>query len=105
MWWLLFVGLVLTSSSCLLWVSSSSCLLYPRGRGYKEGNRVGYNTISIRTLSLLVYFTYIFIDIIIYALGAHHGPLESSRCGLSHRSPLLGPSESMRGGTLGTNSR
>jgi hypothetical protein len=26
--------------------------------------------ITIRTLSLLVYFTYIFIDIIIYALGS-----------------------------------
>jgi hypothetical protein len=33
-----------------------------------ECNRVGYNMIIIRTLSLLVYFTYIFIDIIIYAL-------------------------------------
>ena len=30
------------------------------------------------TLSLLAYFTYIFIDIIIYALGARHDPLESS---------------------------
>jgi hypothetical protein len=38
------------------------------GVGYKEGNRVGYNMIPIRTLSLLAYFTYIFIDIIIYAL-------------------------------------
>jgi hypothetical protein len=43
-------------------------LLYPRGQGYKEGNRIGYNMISIRTLSLLIYFTYIPIDIIIYAL-------------------------------------
>jgi hypothetical protein len=32
-------------------------------------DRVGYNMIPIRTLSILVYFTYIFIDIIIYALG------------------------------------
>jgi hypothetical protein len=39
-----------------------------RGRGYKEGNRVGYNMISIRALSLLAYFTYILIDIIIYVL-------------------------------------
>jgi hypothetical protein len=38
-------------------------LLYPRGRDYKKGNRVGYNIIPIRTLSLLTYFTYIFIDI------------------------------------------
>jgi hypothetical protein len=48
--------------------------LYPSfyiqgGRGYKKGNRVSYNIIIIRTLSLLVYFTYIFIDIILYALG------------------------------------
>jgi hypothetical protein len=44
--------------------------LYPSfyiqgGRGYKKGNRVGYNMIPIRTLSLLAYFTYILIDIII----------------------------------------
>jgi hypothetical protein len=45
-------------------------LLYPRGRDYKEGNRVGYNMILIRTLSLLVYFTDISIDIIIYVLGS-----------------------------------
>jgi hypothetical protein len=48
--------------------------LYPSfyiqgGRGYKEGNRVSYNMIPIRTLSLLSYFTYISIDIITYALG------------------------------------
>jgi hypothetical protein len=45
-------------------------LSYPRGGGqdYKEGNLVGYNMIPIKTLSLLAYFTYIFIDIIIYAL-------------------------------------
>jgi hypothetical protein len=45
-------------------------LLYPRGRDYKEGNRVSYNMILIRTLSLLVYFTDISIDIIIYVLGS-----------------------------------
>jgi hypothetical protein len=40
--------------------------------GYKEGNQVGYNMIQIKTLSLLVYFTYIYIYIyiIIYALGS-----------------------------------
>jgi hypothetical protein len=43
-------------------------LLYPRGRGYKEGNRVSYNMISIKTLSLLIYFINIFIDIIILVL-------------------------------------
>jgi hypothetical protein len=37
------------------------------GRGYKEGNRGGYNMIPIRTLSLLAYYIYI-IDIIIYTL-------------------------------------
>jgi hypothetical protein len=47
--------------------------LYPSfyiqgGRGYNEGNRVGYNMISIRTLSPLAYFIYISIDIIIYVL-------------------------------------
>jgi hypothetical protein len=40
------------------------------GRDYKKDNRIDYNMISIRTLSLLVYFTYIFMDIIIYALGS-----------------------------------
>jgi Trk-type K+ transport system membrane component len=45
-----------------------SLLLYPMGRGYKEVNRVSYNIISIRSLSLLTYFTYIFLDIIIYVL-------------------------------------
>jgi hypothetical protein len=43
-------------------------LLYQGRRGYKEDNRVGYNMISIRTLSLLACFTYIFIDRIIYVL-------------------------------------
>jgi hypothetical protein len=55
---------------CLLDLSprdASTFPLYPRGRGYKEGNQVSYNMISIRTLSPLAYFTYIFIDIIIYA--------------------------------------
>jgi hypothetical protein len=59
------VGLVLTS---LLGVPLPLLLYQGGGGGYKEGNRVGYNMIPIRTLSLLVYFTYIFIDIIIYAL-------------------------------------
>jgi hypothetical protein len=49
--------------------------LYPSfyiqgGRDYKEGNRVGYNMIPIRILYLLVYFTYISIDIDIYTLGS-----------------------------------
>jgi hypothetical protein len=45
-------------------------LLYPRGRGYKDGNRVGYNMILISTSSLLAYFTYILIYINIYVLGS-----------------------------------
>jgi hypothetical protein len=69
MWWLLFVGLVLTSHLCPLGVTPP--LLYiKRARGYKEGNHVGYNKIPIRTLSLVACFTYIFIDIIMYALGS-----------------------------------
>jgi hypothetical protein len=54
-------------------------LLYPEGRGYRKGNRVSYNMVPIRTLSLLAYSTYILIDIIIYTFGARHDPLESSR--------------------------
>jgi hypothetical protein len=54
------VGLVLTYSLGV----PLPLLLYPSGRGYKEGNRVSYNMIPIRTLSLLAYF----IDIAIYAL-------------------------------------
>jgi hypothetical protein len=66
---IVFVGLVLTNRSCPLGVPLP-LLLYTGGRGYKEGNRVSYNMISIRTLSLLTYSIYIFIDIIIYALGS-----------------------------------
>jgi hypothetical protein len=41
-------------------------LLYRKGgRDYKEVNRVSYNMISIKILSLYIYFT----DIIIYVLG------------------------------------
>jgi quinol-cytochrome oxidoreductase complex cytochrome b subunit len=47
------------------------------GWGYKECNRVGYNMILIRTLSLLAYFTYISIGITIYTLGVRHGHLKS----------------------------
>jgi hypothetical protein len=68
-WLLLLVGLVLTSSLCPLGVPLP-LLLYPRGQDYKEGNRVSYNIIPIRTLSLLAYFTYIYIYIIIYTLGS-----------------------------------
>jgi hypothetical protein len=43
-------------------------LLYPREQVYKEVNRVGCNMILINILSLLTYFTYIFINIIIFVL-------------------------------------
>jgi hypothetical protein len=69
---------IMLSASVLFWVSLP-LLLYQGARGYKEGNRVGYNMIQIKILSLLGYFTYIFIDIIIYAWGARHDHLQSSR--------------------------
>jgi hypothetical protein len=72
-------------------------------RGYKEGNRVGYNNIiPIRTLSLLAYFyRYSYLH-----LGEHDMVLWNLlHDGMSCIGPLLGPSESMRGGTPGTNPR
>jgi hypothetical protein len=63
------VRLVLTSSLSLFGGASTPPFIF-KEHGYKEGNRVGYNMISIRILSLLNYFTYIFIDIIIYALAS-----------------------------------
>jgi hypothetical protein len=45
------------------------------GRGYREGHQFSYNIIPIMTLSLLAYFTYIFIYIIFYALGSMSWPL------------------------------
>jgi hypothetical protein len=64
---LVAIGVIL---SCLvLWGASTPPFIF-KGQGYKEGNRVSYNMIPIRTLSLFTYFTYIFIDIIIYALGS-----------------------------------
>jgi hypothetical protein len=66
------IGLVLTSSP---FRGASTQPFISKGvRGYKEGNGVGYNMIPIRTLSLLAYFTYIFIDIIIYTLGSMSWP-------------------------------
>jgi hypothetical protein len=49
-----------------------------RGQDYKKDNRVDYNMISIRNLFLLVYYIYIFINIIFYTLVAHHSLLKSS---------------------------
>jgi hypothetical protein len=62
--------------------------------------------IPIRTLSLLVYFTYIFYRYNYLRLGEDAMVLWNLlNGGLSHRGPLLGLSESMRGSTLGTNPR
>jgi hypothetical protein len=64
--------LVTISVVVRLWTSFGvplPLLLYLSGQVYKKGNRVSYDMILIRTLSLLIYFTYISIDIIIYALG------------------------------------
>jgi hypothetical protein len=52
--------------SLLGWLYSSFYIQW--GKGYKKANRIGYNMIPIKTLSLPTYFTYIFIYIIIYAL-------------------------------------
>jgi hypothetical protein len=81
-------------------------LLYPRGQCYNEGNCVDYNMISIITLSLLAYFTYIYIYIIIYALGiTSWSSWKLLYGGLSRNESLLRLSESLRGGTLDTNLR
>jgi hypothetical protein len=75
------------------------------GWGYKEGNQVGYNVITIMTLSLLAYYIYIFIDIIL-CLGEHITVFWNLlNGGPSHREPLLGSSESLWDGTRGTNPR
>jgi hypothetical protein len=62
--------------------------------------------IPIRTLSLLAYFTYIFYRYNYLCLGEHVMILWNIlEDGPSHNGPLLGPSESMRGGTPGLNPR
>jgi hypothetical protein len=97
------VGLVLT---CPLEVPLPLLLYLGGGGGYKEGNRVDYNMISIRTLSLLAYFTYIFYRYNYLCLGKHVMVLWIlPDGGPSHSRPLLGPYKSMWGGTLGTNPR
>jgi hypothetical protein len=75
------------------------------GWGYKEANQVGYNVITIMTLSLLAYYIYIFIDIIL-CLGEHITVFWNLlNGGPSHSEPLLGSSESLWDGTRGTNPR
>jgi hypothetical protein len=56
--------------TCPRWGASTHPFISKGGLGYKKGNRVGYNMIPIKTLSLLAYFIYIFIDISIYAFGS-----------------------------------
>jgi hypothetical protein len=68
---ILFIAIMLSVSVVLVVLPMGvplPLLLYQKGRGYKEGNQVDYNIISIKTPSLLTYFRYIYIDIIIYVL-------------------------------------
>jgi hypothetical protein len=68
---------------------------YIRGeRGYKEDNQVSYNMITISNLSLLTYFTYILIDIVIYAMRSisWSSLLDG---GPNYKGPLLGHFESL----------
>jgi hypothetical protein len=92
-WWLYLLDLSYWGASTPPFIS--------KGRGYKEGNRVTYNMIPIRTLSLLAYFT----DIAIYALGSMPW---SSRIFWMVGRVVLDPSLgylSPCGGTSGTNPR
>jgi hypothetical protein len=57
-----------TSRVLVMLEDAFTLLLYPRGQGYKEVNRVSYNMIPIRTLYLFPEFTYLSIDIAICAL-------------------------------------
>jgi hypothetical protein len=66
----LLMAIVVVLFVVLLGGSSTPPFVFKWGQDYKEGNRVGYNIIPISSLSLLAYFTYIFIDIIIYTLGS-----------------------------------
>jgi hypothetical protein len=68
-------------------------------RDYREGNRIGYNMISLYLYLPIIYiYIYIYIDIIIYA--EHVMVFWNLLNGRSSRSrPLLEPSKSMQGGT------
>jgi hypothetical protein len=54
-----------------LWGCLYPFLYIQGGRGYKEGNRVSYNMIPIRTPSLLTYVTNIFCRYKYLHLGEH----------------------------------
>jgi hypothetical protein len=60
---LMAINVVIAYCRHVLWGCLYRSFYIQGGQGYKEGNRVSYNMIPIRTLSLLAYFTYIFIDI------------------------------------------
>jgi hypothetical protein len=83
--------------------------LYPSfyiqgGHGYKEGNRVSYNMIPTSTLCLLAFFYIYYYRYNYLRLREHFMVLWNlPDGGPSHSGPLLGPSESLRGGTLSTN--
>jgi hypothetical protein len=72
------IDVVVVSVGLLLYGVALPLLLYPKGCGYKKDNRVGDNMISIKTLSLLDYYIYFSIDIIIYVLSSSHIFLKSS---------------------------
>jgi hypothetical protein len=90
-----------------LWRCHYPSIYIQGGRCYKEGNRVGYNMIPIRTLSLSTCLFYIYVYRYYYLHLTEHAVVLWNVLdgGPSHSGPLLGPSESMRGGTLGTNPR
>jgi hypothetical protein len=67
---LMAINVVIAYCRHVLWGCLYRSFYIQGGQGYKEGNRVSYNMIPIRTLSLLAYFTYIFIDINFYAFGS-----------------------------------
>jgi hypothetical protein len=92
---IVFVRLVLTYPLRCLYPSFYS----QEGWVYKKGNRVGYNIISIRTISLFAYFT----DITIYALGNTLWSSEIFWIIESHIGSLLRSSESIWNSILGTN--
>jgi hypothetical protein len=72
------IDVVVVSVGLLLYGVALPLLLYPKGCDYKKDNRVGDNMISVKTLSLLDYYIYFSIDIIIYALSSSHIFLKSS---------------------------
>jgi hypothetical protein len=71
----------------------------------KKCNRVSYNVILISTISLLIYFTYIIIYIIICLEEEDMVFWNLLDGGPSRSRSLFESSESLQGGTPGTNPR